>query len=98
MREFGLAAEEHEPAHARFSTGFDEIDALASDCRFRDCRHADEPGCAVLLAVERGAIDRERLHHAHKLERELAWQRERQSVLGRREDKRRSRRRRPNED
>lgn len=71
MRELGLHADGVvDPAH----TGFDEIDSLAKDCRFRDCTHADEPGCAVLAAVETGQIGRERLDHAHKLQRELAFQ------------------------
>ena len=40
--------------------GFREIRPLAGGCRFSDCRHRDEPGCAVKAAVERGEIDRER--------------------------------------
>jgi ribosome biogenesis GTPase len=47
---------------------FADIDELAAGCRFADCRHADEPGCAV-----RGAIDAERLEAARKLQREQAW-------------------------
>jgi ribosome biogenesis GTPase len=46
---------------------FDDIDALAQSCRFRDCRHKDEPGCAV-----RGAIDDSRLASFHKLVGERA--------------------------
>ncbi len=49
---------------------FGDIAALAARCRFRDCRHATEPGCAVKAAVESGALDRERLEHYRKLERE----------------------------
>jgi ribosome biogenesis GTPase / thiamine phosphate phosphatase len=47
---------------------FADIDALAAKCRFADCRHEDEPGCAV-----RDTIDPERLAAARKLEREQAW-------------------------
>ena len=36
---------------------FDDIEALASACRFRDCKHRSEPGCAVLTAVARGELD-----------------------------------------
>lgn len=49
---------------------FDDIQALAPRCRFADCSHAHEPGCAVKEAVEAGALDRERLDHYHKLQRE----------------------------
>jgi ribosome biogenesis GTPase len=48
-------------------TAFDDIDALAARCRFADCRHDTEPGCAV-----RGAVDRERLEGWRKLRREQA--------------------------
>lgn len=74
MREFGLFADESLDLGV---TGFAEIDELSSSCRFRDCRHESEPGCAVLAAVEAGNVERERLAQAHKLERELSWQRER---------------------
>ncbi|TAM56445.1 MAG: ribosome small subunit-dependent GTPase A [Acidobacteria bacterium] len=49
---------------------FGEIAALAARCRFRDCRHDAEPGCAVREAVESGAIAAERLEHFRALERE----------------------------
>jgi ribosome biogenesis GTPase len=39
---------------------FDDIEALASQCRFRDCRHDSEPGCAVRAAVDRGDLDADR--------------------------------------
>jgi ribosome biogenesis GTPase len=51
---------------------FPEIDELADDCRFGDCRHETEPGCAVLEAVASGALDGERLRSWRKLQRELA--------------------------
>ncbi|WP_269532121.1 ribosome small subunit-dependent GTPase A [Chitinimonas sp. BJYL2] len=46
---------------------FDDIEALAQHCHFRDCHHDDEPGCAV-----RGQIDADRLLNYHKLQREIA--------------------------
>ena len=51
---------------------FPEIDELADDCRFGDCQHETEPGCAVLEAVASGALDEERLRSWRKLQRELA--------------------------
>jgi ribosome biogenesis GTPase len=51
--------------------GFDDIDALAAGCRFRDCRHEMEPGCKVREALEAGAIDPARLASWHKLGREI---------------------------
>lgn len=55
---------------------FDDIEALAADCRFRDCRHAAEPGCAVRAALEAGTLDAARLGNFLKLqaEREAAAQ------------------------
>jgi len=74
MREFGLVAGDAEESSL---TGFAEIDELAPNCRFRDCKHVSEPGCAVLAAVQAGTVEANRLEQAHKLERELAWQRDR---------------------
>jgi len=52
---------------------FPDVTELASDCRFRDCRHEGEPGCAVRAAVESGVLDATRLDSWHKLQRELRW-------------------------
>lgn len=49
---------------------FGEIAALAARCRYRDCRHDTEPGCAVKEAVGSGELAGERLEHFRKLERE----------------------------
>ena len=51
---------------------FAEITEQAAQCRFRDCTHAHEPGCAVQAAVVGGAIDRERLERWRKLQDENA--------------------------
>lgn len=51
---------------------FPEIAALATECRFRDCSHTHEPGCAVRAAVEAGELPRERLESYVKLTAELA--------------------------
>ncbi len=47
--------------------GFREIRARARDCRFNDCRHVNEPGCAVVAAREDGAIAPSRYHNYLKL-------------------------------
>src|ERR1051326_7048446 len=47
---------------------FDEITALGASCRFRDCTHSGEPGCAV-----GGAVAEDRLESYHKLRREAEW-------------------------
>lgn len=49
---------------------FGDIAAFAEGCRFRDCRHDTEPGCAVLAAVASGTLDSERFEHYRKLEHE----------------------------
>ena len=50
---------------------FADIDQLASSCRFRDCGHLSEPGCAVTGAMETGVLDPARLKNLRKLQREL---------------------------
>ncbi|MFI6333674.1 ribosome small subunit-dependent GTPase A [Streptomyces sp. NPDC050535] len=49
---------------------FAEIEALAADCRFHDCAHVAEPGCAVLAAFESGSLPERRLESYRKLIRE----------------------------
>lgn len=51
---------------------FDDIDALASDCRFSNCQHTSEPDCAVRAAVESGALDNARHLNFLTLGRELS--------------------------
>ncbi len=53
---------------------FADIEQLAEQCRFRDCRHESEPGCAVLAAVEDGTLSGERLASHQKLRAEAAYQ------------------------
>ena len=40
---------------------FDDIESLAEQCKFRNCRHDSEPGCAVRAAIERGDLEATRL-------------------------------------
>lgn len=49
---------------------FDEVETLARECRFSDCRHESEPGCAVRAALESGSLSSDRLASHHKLEAE----------------------------
>jgi ribosome biogenesis GTPase len=51
---------------------FDDIVALSQDCRFRDCGHDSEPGCAVQAAIGDGRLDPARLARWQKLRREDA--------------------------
>lgn len=66
------------PATDVAAAGFTDVVALARSCRFRDCRHQGEPGCAV-----REGIDPDRLLNFHKLERE--FKRDTMTALERRE-------------
>jgi ribosome biogenesis GTPase len=66
LRELQLWATEEGLADA-----FEDVDRLARSCRFRDCRHRGEPGCAVTAAVESGELSEERLRSHHKLAAEL---------------------------
>jgi ribosome biogenesis GTPase len=50
---------------------FEDIEELALGCRFNDCRHVTEPGCAIRAAVAGGSLDRGRLESYRKLQREL---------------------------
>ena len=52
------------------SAVFDEINEAASLCRYSDCQHESEPGCAVQFAIEKGELDSERLKRWRKLQRE----------------------------
>jgi ribosome biogenesis GTPase len=60
---------------------FSEIVDAACNCRFKDCTHHDEPGCAVLQAVKDGLIPEERLASYHRLTEELIFQ-SRKSEIG----------------
>jgi ribosome biogenesis GTPase len=59
---------------AAIATAFADIDALAENCRFRDCRHRQEPGCAVGAAVDAGDLPAARLESYCKLQDEQADQ------------------------
>jgi ribosome small subunit-dependent GTPase A len=67
---------------------FADIEALARDCRFSDCSHAAEPGCAVRSAIDAGRLAVERLGSWRKLEREAAHHERRVDALARAEERR----------
>ncbi len=69
LREVALPGEEG------LGRAFSEIEEISLACRFRDCSHAGEPGCAVMAAVERGEIPRERWESYERLKREAAHRR-----------------------
>jgi ribosome biogenesis GTPase / thiamine phosphate phosphatase len=65
---------------------FPDIEALAGECRFDDCAHDREPGCAVVAAVEAGELDPERFDSYQKLVRETAFERRRVDPVARKEN------------
>jgi ribosome biogenesis GTPase len=67
IRSLGVAG-----AGAGMDTAFADITALAAACRFSDCRHEAEPGCAVRAALADGRLSAERLVSHRKLEKEAA--------------------------
>lgn len=72
-------------AETGLGAAFADVEQLAASCRFRDCKHADEPGCAVLAAVESGELAQARLDSYRSFVQEL------QDMQTRREEARRLR-------
>lgn len=68
---------------------FEDILELATSCRFRDCQHGDEPGCAVQQALDDGELSAGRFASYEKLQRELDYHRRRQDVASQRDENRR---------
>ncbi len=67
MREIGIESADVEKAFA-------DIDELAADCRFHDCTHTSEPGCAVQRAIQSGALTSERLASYRKIKIEAGYE------------------------
>jgi len=65
MRELKVVEVEHS-----LGIVFEDIEELAIQCQFADCKHVTEPGCAVLQAIEKNKIDKRRLISYQKLQRE----------------------------
>jgi ribosome biogenesis GTPase / thiamine phosphate phosphatase len=76
LRELGLWIGE-----AGTAAAFDDVESLAADCRFDDCQHRTEPGCAVLAALDDGRLPPDRFTAWQKLQRELAWAQRRADPL-----------------
>ena len=66
MRELQISA-------GNLGRAFEDIEKLASECRFGDCRHESEPGCAVKAAIESGELEKERFESYRKLQRETSY-------------------------
>ncbi len=81
LRSLGLAGA------VELGAGFPDVESLAARCRFTDCRHDGEPGCAVDAAVADGTLDPDRLRSYRKLERETAAERRRHDPLAQREQR-----------
>jgi ribosome biogenesis GTPase len=69
LRELGLWSD----AGGGTAAAFGDVEELTAGCRFDDCRHRTEPGCAVREALEDGRLAADRFAAWEKLQRELAW-------------------------
>jgi ribosome biogenesis GTPase len=56
------------------SQTFSDVEALVAQCRFGDCAHRSEPGCAVRAALDDGSLDAARFEAYGKLQREMAFE------------------------
>jgi ribosome biogenesis GTPase len=83
IREFGVGY-----AGDGLGTSFADVSALAEGCRFSDCSHSGEPGCAVAAALEAGKLTPERLESYHKLRLETERLEQRNDLKKRLEAKR----------
>jgi ribosome biogenesis GTPase len=72
-----------------FAMAFSDVEDLAAACRFADCGHVSEPGCAVLASVAAGDLGQGRVDSWRKLQRELAFQARRTDARLRAEEGRR---------
>ncbi len=88
MRELALTAR----AGSGLAATFPELGELAATCRFRDCTHGDEPGCAISEAVEAGELDPARVESWDKLRRELDLRARKERHRARRQERRQERR------
>lgn len=76
-------------AESGLQQAFDDIDTIAADCFFRDCKHISEPRCAVRAAIEDGRLDPDRFENYLKLRKELGYLALKQDALARAEQKQR---------
>jgi ribosome biogenesis GTPase len=82
MRELGLW-----DAGSGVSLTFSDVEELATACRFSDCRHSSEPGCAIQAALANGSLDASRWGSFMKLQRELAFQERKTNPIARSEER-----------
>ncbi len=68
MREFGNIS-----IAIGLTEAFSEISSLAQKCRFKDCTHSNEPGCAILAALNKGQLPADRLNSYQKLQKEAQY-------------------------
>jgi ribosome biogenesis GTPase / thiamine phosphate phosphatase len=68
---------------------FEDVEGLAARCRFRDCTHGSEPGCAVQAGLEDGSLDRDRYQSYTRLQREMRYIERKSNVRARLEEQRR---------
>ena len=59
---------------ANLAKSFEDIESLAENCRFRDCTHTGEPGCAVRNAIETAILSEKRFANYCKLQKEMAYE------------------------
>jgi len=65
MREVGISNDEE-----GIDSTFSQINSLAGNCRYHDCKHINEPGCVVLEAIKNGILDESAYENYQKLVRE----------------------------
>jgi ribosome biogenesis GTPase len=70
------------------SRTFEDIESIASQCRFNDCRHESEPGCAIKQALDDGSLDESRYQSYLKLQKEQAFMRRRKDIAAIRRERR----------
>jgi ribosome biogenesis GTPase len=68
MRELGMT-----DAETGIDAAFDEISSLAKECKYSDCTHVNEPGCAVLSALKFGHLDKGKYHNYLSLKKETSF-------------------------
>jgi len=83
MRELGLW-----DAGAGVASAFTDVEELMTQCKFHDCRHRAEPGCAVRAALADGTLDAERWEAYGKLQKELRFERNKEDWQARMESRR----------
>ncbi|WJH29960.1 ribosome small subunit-dependent GTPase A [Paenibacillus sp. CC-CFT742] len=80
MRELNLWDEGNDG----LSQAFGEIEQLAEACRFVDCSHTREAGCAVIEAIQNGSLEEKRLNNYLKMQKELQYQQRKEAVASKR--------------